>query len=103
MRTLAAMSAGRPARLVDETGGVEAVRATLRARLGVADVADEAEVLARACAEEAFDRDALRRAADALAAGAKTDKDRAATLYAWLEAPDDPPVSRTGTPMRTSS
>jgi len=87
MGTLAA-ERGRLRALVDTAGGVEAVRAELHAMHDVADVANEAEVLAKACAEDAFDRDALRRAAEALAGGSKEDTKRAATLLPWLQAAD---------------
>lgn len=68
-------------------GGVDKAASALRLRMGL--MADETEtgVLAAACANDAFDGDALRRAADALAEGAATDKtQRAPALRDWLTA-----------------
>jgi len=75
---------GRLRRLIEAEGGVAAVDRALRVRHGVADVADDAAVLAEACAERAFDRDGLRRAAGALAAGTQTDREKAAAIAGWL-------------------
>ncbi|MCK6453080.1 MAG: double-strand break repair helicase AddA, partial [Alphaproteobacteria bacterium] len=64
---------GRLGRALEAHGGIEGLAAAIRARHGVAGVKDEAELLAAACAEGAFDRAALEAAAQALLAGGKSD------------------------------
>ena len=77
----------RLARLFEAKGGlVGAVRA-LRRRFGLADGATARSILERSCGDEALDLLGLRLAADALSAGTKTDRERAAILARWLAEP----------------
>ena len=63
-----------------------ALRRAMALRLGVPeDIAPQA-VIAQACEDIAFDRTALRRAADALANGGKVDKEHGEILRQWLDA-----------------
>ncbi len=59
--------------------------ATRRA-LGLEASATVENLLAAACAEDAFDRPKLKFAADVLAEGTKTDVEKAEKVYAWLAA-----------------
>ena len=65
--------------------GADAAADRLRARLGL-DSADTPEaIVAAACADGAFDADALRRAADAMVAGGKSESRHGAAILDWLE------------------
>lgn len=64
------------------------------AALGISQDETEDALIAEACADDAFDREALMRAATTLSQGSeKTDKPKAALLSTWLESP---PAKRTG-------
>src|SRR5690606_1057962 len=78
---------GRLLRLAAGTGGVEALAAAVRERLGLPKDATIANLVAEGCCDGAFDNEALRRACAALAGGSAADKERAATLQAWLDEP----------------
>jgi len=79
---------GRLARLLDAHGGLDALIAAVFRTLG-SDPGDTEEALvARACCDDAFDGDGLRRAARALQDGAKSDAERGDGLAAWLADPD---------------
>jgi ATP-dependent helicase/nuclease subunit A len=78
-------SRGRLRRLIEGHGGhLEAAAATREALRVAADETVEA-VIRDACAEGAFDREALRNAAEAMTQGGKRDGERAALILAWLE------------------
>ncbi len=77
---------------VGSDGGLASMHADLCTAMGCAPE-DTAEGLLRAgCAETAFDAAGLRAAAVALLRGAKTDKERSASLLAWLDADDREPL-----------
>ena len=87
---MAALAAarGRLRRLIDPPGSVSAAAARLRRRLDL-DAGDTvASVIAGAAADSAVDKDALRRAADALGQGSDTDRTRGAAIAAWIEGDD---------------
>jgi ATP-dependent helicase/nuclease subunit A len=76
-------------RLTESVGGVGEILAKLARPLDLTPTATEAAAIAEACDEQAFDGEALRRAAEAmLASQAPTDRDRGATLADWLGEPD---------------
>ena len=77
---------GRLRRLIGRHDGLDGLAAAIRARLGVADGETAADIVAAACDEDGFDGPALRRAAEALIGGPKTDAARGETLAAWLAA-----------------
>ena len=70
--------------LLNETGGVEGASARLADFLGIAPDTSEAELLAQACADDAFAVSDLRRVVLALAEGTKGDQERAALIASWL-------------------
>jgi ATP-dependent helicase/nuclease subunit A len=75
-------------RLLDRTGGAGAILEALARRLDLAETATEAAVIAEACAELAFDGEALRHAAAAMVASqGQSDRERGAMLSAWLGEP----------------
>jgi len=78
---------GRLERILRREGGLGGVLAALAARLGLERGETEAELLAAACAEAAFDGPGLRAAVAALEGGGKTDQARAAAMAAWLADP----------------
>jgi ATP-dependent helicase/nuclease subunit A len=78
---------GRLGAILADAGGPEAAVAGLRAALGVAPGETVEGVIAAACREEAFDGPVLRAACAALAAGRKTDVERAALMAPWLADP----------------
>ena len=75
--------------LIARHGGTAGTVAALRALLGVAEGATADGLLAEACGDGAFDRDGLAHAARLLATGSVTDRRRAQTLAAWLDAARD--------------
>ena len=84
-----ASSRGRLRRLVSAHGGAGNAIAATRAALDVA-AADTVEALvAAACDDAVVDLIGLRLAADALSAGGKQDKDKAARMAPWLAAERD--------------
>ncbi|MGE5477850.1 MAG: double-strand break repair helicase AddA [Bacteroidales bacterium] len=78
---------GRLRRLLDAHGGVAGTIAALRARLELADDDTPDGIVARACADDAFDGDGLRHAMAALLGGSKTDIERGQALDRWLAEP----------------
>ncbi|MHB1219479.1 MAG: double-strand break repair helicase AddA [Alphaproteobacteria bacterium] len=75
---------GRLQRLFAVKRGVAGIVKALAPRLGVDVAATPESVVAEAVADGAFDAGRLKRAAEALARGGKTDKERSALLAAWL-------------------
>lgn len=71
--------------LLQAHGGADGLIAALRNHLCVPPGADADQVLRQAASEDWFDRQGLKAAVTALDAGSKTDKERAATVKAWLE------------------
>ncbi|NQW09722.1 MAG: double-strand break repair helicase AddA [Alphaproteobacteria bacterium] len=78
----------RLAALFAESGGVDAAVGRVYAALGADRSATDADLLAVAGGETAFDRAALRHMAEALSRGAKTDQGRSGIMLDWLSAPD---------------
>ncbi|MEQ9331843.1 double-strand break repair helicase AddA, partial [Thalassobaculum sp.] len=74
------------------TGGVDGMAAAIHARLGVEPGQSDRDLLLAACRDGAVDAPALRRAAEALAHGSKTDIERGTVLADWLALGD--PVRR---------
>ena len=72
-------------RVLSAHGGVGDASIAVRSVLGVGESETAETVLKDACDKEAFDRDGLKRAAEALASGSKTDKERGAVIAGWLE------------------
>lgn len=75
---------GRLQRLFAAKRGVAGIVKALAPRLGVDAAGTPESVVAEAVADGAFDAGKLKRAVEALGRGGKTDKERAATLAAWL-------------------
>jgi ATP-dependent helicase/nuclease subunit A len=67
-------------------GSLAAATAALAAGLGVGTGQEADDVIAAACADDAFDGQGLRAAAAALTGGMVTDQKRAALLLPWLAA-----------------
>jgi ATP-dependent helicase/nuclease subunit A len=80
---------GRLQRLFAAKRGVAGIVKALAPRLGVEAEATPDSVVADAVADGAFDAAKLKRAAEALARGGKTDKERSAFLAAWLTCATD--------------
>ena len=78
---------GRIEQHVRRSGGVPGAIAGLRGRLGLAGGETREAVLTAACAQGSFDGEGLRRAAAALAQGAKTDHKHGALIANWLDDP----------------
>ena len=74
-------------RTVDSCGGVDGAIGAMRAKLGLSPLDTEISIIADGCADSMFDGDALRRAAEALARGTKTDQARGSGIAAWLADP----------------
>ncbi len=74
-------------RMTDGHGGLEGAITAMRKHLGLAADETEAGIIAAACDDSAFDGEALRCAAEALAGGGKSDQERSAGIAAWLESP----------------
>ncbi|WP_088151835.1 double-strand break repair helicase AddA [Inquilinus limosus] len=79
---------GQLTRLLDEHGGRDSLVAGIRALLDLPEGATADSLLRDACADSALDCEAVRAAAYALLAGAKTDQDRGTAIANWLEKPD---------------
>ena len=79
---------GRLARLRLAQGGLGGLLASLRKRLGLEHGETPQSLLARACAEGAFDRESLRAAAVALSEGSATDAERGTIIATWLALAD---------------
>jgi ATP-dependent helicase/nuclease subunit A len=77
---------GRLARLVHDLGGHQALLGAVHAALDVPRDLTSEQVIADACAEGTFDRDGLRGAVEALAAGSATDQKRGDRIAQWLGA-----------------
>jgi len=69
-------------------GGVDGMTAAIHASLGVAPGVTDRDLLHAACLDAAFDAPALRRAAEALAHGSRTDIERGTVLADWLATGD---------------
>ena len=82
---------GKLAKALERHGGVDRLMAATREALGLKAGDSESALIAAACADRAFDGDALRRAVAALAQGSTADQERAAAIGAWLTAPDRTP------------
>ncbi len=75
-------------RVIEGTGSLDnAIAATYRL-IGVAPGETPERVIAEACAEGAFNRDALSAAARALEAGSEAESRRGVAIAAWLAAPE---------------
>jgi len=81
---------GRLKELIAAQGGIDGLIAEGRRVMGIEPYDTRESILAAASAEGAFDRNGLSVAAEALATGSKTDKERGEILSAWLaaEAPE---------------
>ena len=82
---------GRLRRLLDRCGGRDGAERALCAALGIAAEDTVEEVIAAAC--RSAPEDDLRAAADALATGGKTDRDRAVIIRTWLDAIGERPAT----------
>lgn len=72
-------------RFIEARGGIGPAAAAIRGRLGLAADDDDATIVARAAAEDAFDRAALGDASLALLeSAAKGDRDRGRVIADWL-------------------
>jgi ATP-dependent helicase/nuclease subunit A len=69
-------------------GGIDGLTARVHATLGTDPAIGEHDLLIMACAEAAFDREALHAAASALIVGSKTDIKHGNQLLAWLALQD---------------
>jgi len=77
---------GRLLRFRDEAGGLEALIARICDRLGVAPGTTPDDVLAAACADNAFDAEGLRNVAAAFTAGTATEQTkRHPVVRAWID------------------
>ncbi|MEE8352092.1 MAG: double-strand break repair helicase AddA, partial [Rhodospirillales bacterium] len=70
--------------LLDARGGHSGLMASVRQALGLGEEDTTASVLAAAVGDTAFDHLGLTRTLDALAQGARSDKDRAGVIRKWL-------------------
>ncbi|HEX2885413.1 double-strand break repair helicase AddA [Vineibacter terrae] len=75
---------GRIARLAGDPAALAAYAARLRCALDAPADGSADDFLAAGCADGAFDAAGLRRAAQAMAKGSKTDRARSAVVAAWL-------------------
>ena len=75
-------------KMFETHGGLEGVVAATRERLGVGENETPDTVIQAACADGSFDELGLHRVGRAMLGGSVTDQKRAATLTAWLAAPD---------------
>jgi ATP-dependent helicase/nuclease subunit A len=71
-------------RLIERSADMDAIRRALRNQLGVGMDDTRQSLLAAAAAEHAFAAHELRRAAQTMAGGKKTDIERAAQIETWL-------------------
>ena len=79
---------GRLSSLVAGEAALDRLMRDLRRRLALPAPQSDSEILRAACADEALDQMGLRLALDGLSRGGKTDRARAETIAAWLEAPE---------------
>ena len=86
MRELTA-ERGRLQRLIDEAGGIEPLLGRIFAMLGVDPSETRHGTLEPACAEEAFEGEALQMAAEAMLEGGINDRKNGALIAGWLAAP----------------
>jgi len=86
---MGALVAGRAklARMFEKHNGLDGAIAAMRAMLGLLPNDSEFSVIEAACANDAFDGEALKNAAQALAEGTKTDVDRSQGISDWLGVP----------------
>ena len=75
-------------KMFETHGGLEGVVAATRERLGVGENETPDTVIQAACADGSFDELGLHRVGRAMLGGSVTDQKHAATLTAWLAAPD---------------
>jgi len=75
---------GKLQRLFDRAGSVEAIMAELRDYLEIAQAETLETALAKACEEEAFDGDTLRRITDLFSSGNATEQKVSTGLAKWL-------------------
>lgn len=80
-----ASEAGQLQATLQACGSIEAAIVAIHARLGLESGETPKTIVTSACADGAFDADALRAAMAALAAGGKTDRERATAIADWLE------------------
>jgi ATP-dependent helicase/nuclease subunit A len=76
---------GRLARLIAAHDGADGFEAAIHRELGVREDDTDEDIVAAACADEAFIGDDLRAAAEALAGGSKTDIERGNLIAGWLD------------------
>ncbi|MBX9634374.1 MAG: UvrD-helicase domain-containing protein, partial [Magnetospirillum sp.] len=79
---------GRLKRLLDRHGGVMGIIAELRRMLGLESDDTPDSIIAKACADAAFDVEGCRHAMRALLTGTKTDVERGQVMERWLADPD---------------
>jgi ATP-dependent helicase/nuclease subunit A len=87
LMTLLARERGRLTRALEAAGGVERASGLVYRALGFTGGETPEAVIARACAEDAFDGVGLRAAAVALTQGGKTDQARGRAIADWLADP----------------
>ncbi|MEE9210807.1 MAG: double-strand break repair helicase AddA [Kiloniellales bacterium] len=79
-------------RLLERHGSVEGLNAEIFKALELAPGETRDDVLARACADEAFDHMGLRLAIEAMAGAGKTDREHGARIAEWLAEPGQRPA-----------
>ena len=82
-----AVERGRIARLFVRHGSLAGIVAALRRGLQLDEGEDEPAILAAACLDSGFDRPALKRAAEAMARGGKTEAKHGRIVAEWLADP----------------
>ncbi|MEM7169980.1 MAG: double-strand break repair helicase AddA [Pseudomonadota bacterium] len=80
---------GRIIRLLQEFGDIDRLCQVTCDRLGLTSGESHESVLHAACQEDAFDGAALRRVADALCQGGKTDRSHGEIMAAWMASPSN--------------
>ncbi len=75
-------------RVIEGAGSLDGAIAATYGLIGVAPGATPERAIAEACAEGAFNRDALSAAARALEAGSEAERRRGVAIAAWLAAPE---------------
>ncbi|MCZ6860259.1 MAG: double-strand break repair helicase AddA [Alphaproteobacteria bacterium] len=79
---------GRLQRLIGDAGGIKPLLGRIYRMLGVDPSQTRHRTLELACAEEAFEGEALQMAAEAMLEGGKNDQKYGALIADWLAAPD---------------
>jgi len=80
-------------RLIANHQGVAGLRAAIFRALEVDEAESPDDVIAAACADQAFDYMGLLLAVEAMAGGGKTDQAHGASIAGWLAQPSDRPAS----------